>query len=106
MLNIDKLRYDYERPFLDFINQLDCHENILWVHNNTHWVFFRTGTHFFINRSIYIRFLQYDRPFFVKIIKKELNTKNLIIKYPSSFEKEMIEYHLNINMINQIKDVL
>lgn len=109
MLDIDKLRYDYEKPFIDFIDQLIVCENTLYVNVEglfIEWVFFKTDTHFFVNRSIYIRFLQYNQFFFNKQIKNKFNTQNKIIKYPSSFEKAVIECHLNTNNPNFLKHVL
>lgn len=54
MLNIDKLRYDYEKPFIDFIDQLIVCENTLYVNVEglfIEWVFFKTDTHFLLTEA-------------------------------------------------------
>lgn len=103
MLNIDQLKYDFEKPFHTLIKKLkifyvDKQFNEIYWYNMNDWFFYSINEHLIVNKRIIHLIFEINKEYICLMFKKYYNFKNIFFS-----AAEIKAFDINFNKLNIIK---
>lgn len=103
MLNIDQLKYDFEKPFHSLMKNtkvfyVDKSINQIYWYNMNDWFFYSINDHLIVNKRIIHLIFEIHKKYICFMFKKYYNFKNIIFSVA-----EIDAFDIKFNKLNLIK---